>query len=67
MLNIKKPGWVWVPGDKGKFRPFESFREIRKGKNRGKIEITLRPSHPKKIVVEKDAVRSFPVYEIGGV
>lgn len=44
-LKISKPGRVWIPGDKGKFKPFTEFREIRKGKNKGKIEITTEVNH----------------------
>ena len=65
MAQIKiKPGRVWVPG-KEQFKPFLDFREIRKGKNKGKIEIIIQPSQPKKIVVEKSAIKVFPTYEGG--
>jgi len=60
------PGRVWIPGGKGRWKPFTEFREIRKGKNRGKVEIIIRPSKPKKIVVEKSAIKLFPTYETGG-
>lgn len=64
-LKISKPGRVWIPGDKGKFKPFTEFREIRKGKNKGKIEITIQPSRPKKIVVDPSAIKFFPTFEFG--
>jgi len=66
MADIKKPGLVWVPGDHGMFRPFVEFREIRKGKNRGRVEIILRPSKPKKIIVEKESIKAYPTYSKGG-
>jgi len=66
MADIKKPGLVWVPGDRGMFRPFEQFREIRKGKNRGRVEIILRPSKPKKIIVDKESIRTYPTYSMKG-
>ena len=59
MTDIK-PGRVWIPGSKGKFKPFLDFREIRKGKNKGKFEIILQPSRPKKIIVERDDIKFFP-------
>lgn len=58
---MKKNGWVWVPGSKGKFKPFDEFHEITRGKNKGKLEVILQPSHPKRIIVDKSSIRSFPV------
>lgn len=62
-MKINRPGRVWIPGDKGRFKPFSEFREIRKGKDKGKIEVIIQPSSPKKVVVEKSAIKYFPTYE----
>jgi len=63
-MKVKKPGWVWVPR-KDQFQPFNEFREIRRGNNKGRIEVTLPAKPPRKVVVEKKAIRSLPTYEIG--
>ena len=62
-MKINKPGRVWIPGNKGRWKPFLEFREIRKGANRGKLEVVIEPARPKKIIVEKSAVKAFPTYE----
>ena len=51
-----KPGLVWIP--RGMFRPFVEYREIMKGRNKGKLEITL-SKH--KVIIDKDSVRRWPV------
>jgi hypothetical protein len=56
-----RPGWVWVPGDKGKFRPFTEFRQIIKGKHRGMVEVTLPATPARKVLVEASAIRRYPV------
>lgn len=58
-----KTGWVWIPGDKGRWRPFIEFRQIQKGKNRGKVEVTLPAQPSRRIVVEASAIKSYPVAE----
>ena len=35
-----KNGWVWVER-KSQWQPFTDFREIRKGKNKGAVEVIL--------------------------
>lgn len=56
-----KPGLVWIPGDKGRFKPFEAFRQIIKGKNKGLIEVVLPARPARKIIVRPDAIRRYPV------
>ena len=66
-MKINKPGRVWIPGDKGRWKPFLEFREIRKGLNRGKLEIVIEPAvKPKRIIVEKTAVKFYPTCKEGG-
>ena len=60
-MSDLKPGWVWLESKPGGWRPFLEFREIRKGKNAGKFEVLLPPQKPRKIIVERGAIRSFPV------
>lgn len=60
-MNEQKVGWVWVPGDRGKFRPFTEFRQIQKGKHRGMVEVTLPATKARKVLVEPGAIRSYPV------
>lgn len=57
-----KPGMVWLEG-KGMFRPFLQFREIRKGRNTGKIEITLPAQPARKVLVDPSSIRRYPVVE----
>ena len=51
-----KPGSVFL--DKGGRKPFFDFREIKRGKNKGKVEVTL--TDGRKVIVEKSAVKSLP-------
>ena len=51
-----KPGSVYL--EKGGRKPFTEFREIKKGKDKGKIEITL--SSGKKLKVKPSAIKVFP-------
>lgn len=55
-----KPGWLWW-NPKGRWRPFVEFREIRKGKNKGKFEVILPAQPARKVIVERGMIRSFPV------
>ena len=48
----KSNGWVWIRGQQ---RPILSAREIKRGKNKGKIEVVL--AQQKKIVNESDIVK----------
>jgi hypothetical protein len=51
-----EPGRVYV---KDKFRPFTEYKEFtRKGKNQGKIQVTLPDG--KKVIVEKSSVKKWP-------
>jgi hypothetical protein len=51
-----EPGRVYV---KDKFRPFTEYKEFtRKGKNQGKIQVTLPDG--KKVIVEKSSVKRWP-------
>jgi hypothetical protein len=55
-----KPGWVWING-KGQWRPFVEWREIRKGRNKGKMEVVLPPMSGRRILVDRSAIKSYPV------
>ena len=63
-IVLKKPGLVWIPGEKGKVKPFTGFRKIERGKNKGKYEVVIQPSNPKKLIVEASAIRKFPELEL---
>jgi len=54
-----KNGWVWVER-KSQWQPFTDFREIRKGKNKGAVEVTLPARKERKIIVQKTAIRAYP-------
>ncbi len=60
-METRRAGWVWVPGDKGRFRPFTEFRQIIKGKDRGKIEVTIPATPSRKVLVDPASIRSYPV------
>lgn len=62
MSNLK-PGWVWYE-KKGNFRPFTEFRQIQKGKNKGKIEVLLPATPARKVLVDPGSIRSYPVNSI---
>lgn len=55
-ITPAKPGMVRL--DKGGVKPFTAFREITRGKNKGKIEVTL--SNGKKQKVNPDQIREYP-------
>ena len=55
-----KPGWVWVER-KGGYRPFVEFRQITKGANRGKVEVTLPAVNARKVIVEAKSIRRYPI------
>lgn len=55
-----KVGWVWVE-KKGGFRPFTEFRQIQKGRDKGKVEITLPATPSRKVLVDPASIRSYPV------
>lgn len=54
-----KPGRVEIPG---KRVSFSDFRQIRTGKNAGKIEVTIPPQKEQKLVVDQRDIKSFPTY-----
>jgi len=56
-LNYYDTGEVWV---KGKRRQFASYREIMRGKNKGKIEITF---FGKKLITSKNNIGRYPKEE----
>ena len=58
-----KPDWVWVER-KGCFKPFTEFRQIAKGKNRGKVEVLLPATPARKVLVDPGSIRSYPVNSI---
>lgn len=58
-----KPGRVWIENKGGGYKPFIEFREIRRGKDKGKFEIILQPSRPRKIIVPISAIKYFPTQE----
>ena len=53
-----------MPGDKGRFKPFTDFRIINKGKNKGRVEIVLPARPERRIIVDREAIKSFPVQEV---
>lgn len=55
-----RPGWVWYE-KKGSFRPFTEFRQIAKGRNKGKVEVTLPATPARKVLVDPASIRSYPV------
>jgi hypothetical protein len=61
MDDTKKTGWVWIEHPKGQFKPFTEFRQIAKGKNRGKVEVTLPATPARKVLVDPASIRSYPV------
>ena len=54
IMKYYDTGEVWI---KGKRRPFLSYREIKKGKNKGKIELYLLKN---KIIVSANDVERYP-------
>ncbi len=61
-MKIKKLGRVWLNG-KAHFKSFAEFREIRKGKDAGKVEILIQATPARKLIVPKSAIKYFPIYE----
>lgn len=59
-MNTTKPGWVWYE-KKGNFRPFTEFRQIAKGKNKGKVEVLLPATPARRVLVDPTSIRSYPV------
>jgi len=55
------PGMVRL--DKGGVKPFTEYREIKRGKDSGKIEITLATG--KKVKVQPEQIREYPSQESG--
>ena len=62
-MNNLRPGWVWYE-KKGSFRPFTEFRQIIKGKNKGKIEVTLPATPSRKVLVDPASIRSYPTQTV---
>lgn len=60
-MNNQRPGWVWIEKPKGQFKPFTEFRQIQKGKNRGKVEVTLPATPARRVLVDPGSIRSYPV------
>jgi len=54
MIKDTKYGWVWVDGNK---RPFQTYCRIKKGRNKGKIEIVLPEG---KIRVSEKPIEQYP-------
>ena len=52
-------GLVFEP-KRGHVRPFTEYREIRRGRNRGRIEIKIKVGRASKVIVDPDAIRRFP-------
>ena len=55
-----KPGWVWVER-KGGYRPFVEFRQITKGTNKGKVEVTLPAVNARKVIIEATSIKRYPI------
>ena len=62
-MNDIKPGWCWIKG-KHSFRPFTEFRQIIKGKNKGKIEVILPATPSRKVLVDPASIRSYPTQTV---
>jgi len=65
-MELQKPGRVWVPG-RGGYRVFIDFRPIVRGRHKGKWEVEILPRRPKKIVVDLESIKEWPLYAEGGV
>ena len=57
-----KPGSVLIKG-KTKWHPFTEFRQIIKGRNRGKVEVVLPPVPERRVIVEPWEISKYPVRE----
>jgi len=55
----QQPGWVET--SRGQVKPFMNYRQISKGKNKGKFEVEVRIYTTKKIIVPASNIRSFPI------
>ena len=45
---------------RGHVKPFRQWREIRRGKNRGRYEVAVPNYRTRHIIVDADAVRRWP-------
>ena len=52
-MKFSDCGKFWI----GNTRPFTKFREITKGKNKGKIEVTLPEC---KLIINKNQIERYP-------
>jgi len=55
-----KPGLCWVEIKNG-FRPFVDFRQIIKGRHKGKVEVVLPATPKRKVLVEPGSIKRYPV------
>ena len=55
-----KPGLCWIEGRNG-FRPFVDFRQIIKGRDKGKIEIVLPATPKRKVLVDPESIKRYPI------
>lgn len=62
MENKIVPGWAFLPVKAKNKVPFTEFREIRKGKNKGKIEITVPSRKSYKVKVSTSAITRWPIH-----
>ena len=52
-------GFVVEP-KQGLVRPFVEWRAIRRGRNKGRVEVRLPTGRPKRVIVDPEAVRRWP-------
>ena len=60
----KEIGLVVIP-KKGHVLPFLEFREIRRGKNKGQLEVTIAGTRSRKVKVYPTAIRRYPTQDTG--
>ena len=52
-------GFVVEP-KQGLVRPFVAWRAIRRGRNKGRYEVELPTGRPRRVIVDREAVRRWP-------
>lgn len=49
-----------VEPKRGMVRPFVQWRAIQRGRNKGRVEVCLPTGRPKRVIVDREAVRRWP-------
>ena len=62
-----KPGLVYIETKSGGYRPFTEFRQIKRGKKKGLVEVLLSARKARRVLVHPSKIRSYPVEFDGGV